>query len=120
MGRHNRNRNRFRHQQQNQQQRNPQQQQRKPDPQPPREQTSRRPQPKLPVTKPKGIAPLGWKVILGGIALVGVGFYVLSLTDPQGRNWASNLCPFLILGGYAVIAVGIILPEKKAPSSFEY
>ena len=61
----------------------------------------------------EGVSKRGWKVIGCGIGIVTVGFYVLSLTDPAGQNWASNLSPFLLLGGYATIAVGIVLPEKK-------
>ena len=59
----------------------------------------------------RGISNRGWKVIGSGIGIVVIGFIVLSYTDPAGQNWASNLSPFLILGGYATIAVGIILPE---------
>ena len=63
--------------------------------------------------KMQGISKRGWKTLLAGIATSAFGFYVLSLTDPAGQNWASNLCPFLILGGYAAIAIGILLPDKK-------
>jgi hypothetical protein len=52
------------------------------------------------------------KIVIGaGAALASAGYYVLTLTDPAGQNWASNLCPFLILGGYALIGVGILLPD---------
>lgn len=61
----------------------------------------------------EGITPAGWKTIAGGVGLLLLGFATLSLTDPEGRNWASSLCPFLILGGYAVIALGIFLPESS-------
>ncbi len=66
-----------------------------------------------------GISGRGKKVIGMGIALLVIGFYVLTKTNPQGDNWASTLCPFLILGGYGVIAVGIILkdPENKEPGA---
>lgn len=64
-------------------------------------------------TKVEGISKLGKKVILSGIILVIAGFYILTKTDPYGQNWASKLSPFLILGGYAVIGMGIIYPDKK-------
>jgi hypothetical protein len=64
----------------------------------------------------KSISRLGWKVIGAGIALLIVGYFILTKTDPAGQNWASNLSPFLILGGYATIAIGIIIPEKKSAS----
>ncbi len=58
-----------------------------------------------------GVSKRGWKVIGAGIGLAALGYVVLSFTDPAGQNWASNLCPFLILGGYATVAVGIVLPD---------
>lgn len=71
-----------------------------------------------PVSAPAldGISSLGKKVISAGVALLVLGFIVLSFTDPMGRNWASQLSPFLILGGYAVIAAGIFVPEKLPTS----
>lgn len=54
----------------------------------------------------------GKKVITMGVGILLLGFIVLSRTDAMGRNWASLLSPFLILGGYAVIGIGIFLPEK--------
>ena len=60
------------------------------------------------------ISSRGWKVIALGIGVLILGFYLLTLTDPSVRNWASRLCPFVILGGYALIAVGIVTPEPSA------
>jgi len=64
--------------------------------------------------KLKGISRRGIRVILAGAALAALGFFILTKTDPAGQNWASKLSPFLILGGYAVVGAGILLPEKKA------
>ena len=63
------------------------------------------------------ISARGWKTIAGGAAVAALGFIVLSFTDPAGRNWASNLCPFLILGGYAIMGTGILLPGKNESDS---
>ena len=60
-----------------------------------------------------GVSRRGWKVIGIGIGIVVCGFFVLSLTDPEGQNWASNLSPFLILGGYTVIGFGIVTKEVQ-------
>ncbi|HAM35608.1 MAG TPA: hypothetical protein DEB40_03480 [Elusimicrobia bacterium] len=60
----------------------------------------------------EGITPLGKKVISAGVAIIVLGFIVLSRADAMGRNWAADLSPFLILGGYAVVAIGIFVPEK--------
>lgn len=63
--------------------------------------------------KEEKISKLGWKVILIGIITLIIGFFILSKTDPEGRNWASIVSPFLIIGGYIIIGIGIILPEKE-------
>lgn len=64
-----------------------------------------------------GISPLGKKIILAGIGLLVVGYFVLTKTDPAGQNLASMISPFLILGGYLAIGAGIIAPEKKQPTT---
>ncbi len=56
------------------------------------------------------LSKLGIKLIFGGIFVVVLGFWVLSASDPLGRNWASLVSPILILGGYLLIALGIIWP----------
>jgi hypothetical protein len=58
----------------------------------------------------------GKKVIAAGVVAVVVGFWIVTFTDPAGRNWASNLCPFVILGGYALIGVGIVTPDPEESS----
>ena len=66
-------------------------------------------------------------MIWTGIAAAFAGFVVLSYADSLGRNWAASVSPFLILGGYAVVGLGIFwespqgrLEEKSkaAPSAF--
>lgn len=64
-------------------------------------------------TKIQGISKMGKKIIIFGIFIVIAGFYILTKTDSYGQNWASKLSPFLILGGYTIIGVGIIYPDKK-------
>ena len=56
----------------------------------------------------------GWMVIGAGTLCVLVGFFVLSLADPMGKNWAASLAPFLILGGYALIGFGLFLPPSPS------
>ncbi|MBI4376546.1 MAG: hypothetical protein HY549_08860 [Elusimicrobia bacterium] len=38
---------------------------------------------------------------------------LLSLTDSMGRNWASHVCPFLILGGYFLVGFGLMEDREK-------
>jgi uncharacterized membrane protein len=66
------------------------------------------------VEKPKRIiSRRGWRVIFLGIALVIIGFVILSFASPDAQNWAGKLSPFVILGGYATIGVGIVLPDRE-------
>jgi len=50
----------------------------------------------------------GWKLVGLGVGVLIFGFIVLSFTDPRGQNFASSLSPFLIIGGYVIIGVGIV------------
>ena len=59
------------------------------------------------------ISKRGWKFVKGGLGTAFLGYVLLSFTDPQGQNFASFVSPFLILGGYAVIAYGIIAPDPS-------
>jgi hypothetical protein len=65
----------------------------------------------------KSITKRGVKVIFSGLAVLLAGFLVLTKTDPMGQNLASDISPFLIIGGYIVIGIGIILPEKDPGQS---
>lgn len=67
-----------------------------------------------PASPVENITRTGKKIIAGGIGLVVVGFIVLTRTDPMGQNWASHLSPFLILGGYALVALGILWSDEPA------
>lgn len=57
----------------------------------------------------KGISHRGKIVILCGIGLLVIGFFILTKTNPEGSNWASIVSPILLIGGYITIALGIIL-----------
>lgn len=65
------------------------------------------------IKKEEGITKRGWKTIFIGIIVLIFGFWILTFTDPAGQNWASKLSPFLIIGGYVIIGIGIVLPDKK-------
>ena len=72
---------------------------------------------KVPAPPPPSaeLNPLGKKLVWVGGSLVALGFVVLSRADSMGRNWAASLSPFLILGGYAAIGVGLFLPPAPPP-----
>jgi len=51
------------------------------------------------------------KTLIGvGGALVVAGFVLLSFADSMGRNLPALISPFLLIGGYAAIGVGLFLP----------
>ncbi len=54
----------------------------------------------------------GKKAIGVGLGMILLGFFILALADPLGRNWAALSSPFLILGGYALVGLGILVPEE--------
>ena len=74
---------------------------------------------KVPAPPPPSAAlnPFGKKLAWAGGILVVLGFAVLSRADALGRNWAATLSPFLILGGYAAIGIGLFLPPAPPPPS---
>jgi hypothetical protein len=62
----------------------------------------------------QGLSAAGKKVILAGFIVLAAGYFILSKTDPAGQNLASKLSPFMILGGYALIGIGLAIPGKKS------
>ncbi|MFN0118289.1 MAG: hypothetical protein ACKVQC_08395 [Elusimicrobiota bacterium] len=62
------------------------------------------------------ISKRGWKVIGIGLCIVFLGFFLILFTDPAGQNWASNLCPFLLIGGYVTIGFGIMTKDFPSDS----
>ncbi len=61
-----------------------------------------------------GISTKGKKIIFVGLGIVALGFFVLTKTDPAGQNLASQVSPFLLLGGYVTVGVGIVFPDKRS------
>ena len=75
--------------------------------------------PQSPPETAEEITGRGRRAIACGIATLAAGFLVLSQSDPMGQNWASRLAPFLILGGYTIIGLGIFLPESGSEKTIE-
>jgi dipeptide/tripeptide permease len=73
-------------------------------------------QPKTSLSAP-AVSRRGKRVIGIGIAIVAIGFWILSYTDPAGQNWASKLSPAILVAGYALIGIGIMLPDPTPESS---
>jgi hypothetical protein len=74
---------------------------------------------KVPAPPPpsENLSSRGKALIAAGGSAVLLGFAVLSRADAMGRNWAATLSPFLLLGGYAAIGIGLFLPPDSAPPS---
>ncbi len=47
--------------------------------------------------------------IIAGTASIIIGLFLLTLTNPEGNNWASILSPLMIIGGYVAVIVGLLL-----------
>ncbi|MBN2407045.1 MAG: hypothetical protein JXJ19_05060 [Elusimicrobia bacterium] len=53
------------------------------------------------------------KILIGsGLALLVIGFIVLSKANRMADNWAGFAAPFLLLAGWIVIAAGLWKQEK--------
>lgn len=63
----------------------------------------------------ESLNPRGKALAAAGGVLVVLGFIVLSRADALARNWAGHLAPFLVLGGYAVLGLGLFLPPPEPP-----
>ncbi|PKN01472.1 MAG: hypothetical protein CVU77_05075 [Elusimicrobia bacterium HGW-Elusimicrobia-1] len=74
----------------------------------------------LPQPAAPAISRIGKKTILAGAGALVAGFIILALADPSGQNTAARLAPFIIIGAYAAIGVGIVLPDPdKTASRFD-
>lgn len=77
---------------------------------------SLREQPVPAAVSSEAISSRGKKVIAIGVGILAAGFILITYTDPMGRNWASVLAPFLIVGGYIAVGIGIFLPDSSPTS----
>jgi len=59
------------------------------------------------------VSPRGKALAAAGGALVVAGFVLLSFADSMGRNLPAQISPFLLIGGYAAIGLGLFLPPEK-------
>ena len=61
----------------------------------------------------ENLSSRGKMLLTAGGSAVLLGFLVLSRADAMGANMAASVSPFLILGGYAAIGVGLFLPADS-------
>lgn len=60
-----------------------------------------------------GLSVRGIKTAAAGALTISAGLGLLVFCDEGGKNWAATISPFLVLGGYALVFLGIILDEAK-------
>jgi len=51
----------------------------------------------------------GLYVIGVAIAILVLGYYILTKVNADASNWAGAVSPILIIGGYILVAVGILI-----------
>ncbi len=51
----------------------------------------------------------GLYIILGALAVLALGYFILTKVNADASNWAGAVAPILIIGGYITVAVGILV-----------
>ena len=51
----------------------------------------------------------GLYIIGAALALLVLGYYVLTKVNADASNWAGAVAPIMIIGGYITVAVGILV-----------
>lgn len=60
-------------------------------------------------TEHKGKKRTGLYIIGIAIAMLVLGYYVLTKVNSDASNWAGAVAPILIIGGYITVAIGILV-----------
>jgi hypothetical protein len=63
----------------------------------------------LSVSNPEKRIFLKKVLFTAGLVGIAVGFFLLTLVDPSGQNWAAIVSPFSIIGGYISIIIALLL-----------
>ena len=56
---------------------------------------------------------INWVLLGIGILLLIIGFGTLALANQDASNLPGRLSPFLVLGGYGAIFIGLLLRPKR-------
>ena len=51
----------------------------------------------------------GLYIVGGAIALLVLGYFVLTKVNADASNWAGAVAPIMIIGGYITVAIGILV-----------
>jgi hypothetical protein len=55
----------------------------------------------------------GRRLVAAGAVCVVLGFLALTRVDALALNWFSTASPLLILGGYALVGLGLAVPAPR-------
>jgi len=48
-------------------------------------------------------------ILISGLTSIFIGLFLLTLTNPEGNNWASILSPLMIISGYIGVIVALLM-----------
>ncbi|MEI7541944.1 MAG: hypothetical protein WCJ94_01660 [bacterium] len=51
----------------------------------------------------------GLYIVLGALVVLALGYFVLTKVNADASNWAGAVAPIMIIGGYVLVAVGILV-----------
>lgn len=51
----------------------------------------------------------GLYIVFGALAVLALGYVVLTKVNADASNWAGAAAPIMIIGGYILVAVGILV-----------
>ena len=51
----------------------------------------------------------GLYVVFAALAVLALGYFVLTKVNADASNWAGAAAPIMIIGGYIMVAVGILV-----------
>lgn len=51
----------------------------------------------------------GLYIIGAALAVLVIGYFILSKVNADASNWAGAVAPIMIIGGYILVAVGILV-----------
>jgi undecaprenyl pyrophosphate phosphatase UppP len=51
----------------------------------------------------------GLYIVFGALAVIALGYFILTKVNADASNWAGAVAPILIVGGYIMVAIGILV-----------
>jgi hypothetical protein len=51
----------------------------------------------------------GLYIVFAALAVLAIGYFILTKVNADASNWAGAVSPIMIIGGYILVAVGILV-----------